>query len=108
MGEPKNNRSRNANYDLMRIIMFLFVVGLHTPNCEALSGNTLIHNFIYILLFQCNAIFFMISGIFNIGREFKDSNDYLKYYTKRIQTVILPYILVFAIIMFAEHHVHRE
>ena len=107
MSEPGSSIRRNVNYDFMRIVMFLYVVALHTTKCSVLNDNLMIRNLLDIFFFQCNAVFFMISGILNLNKKFETTKDYYQYYIKRIKTVILPYILVFAIIMFAEHHVHR-
>ena len=79
--------------DLIRSISVIFILGLH------ISPMPFENNAYALVTFQsvlrlCNAFFFMLSGYFNIPKEFNEKRDYYKYYSRRFITVGFPVLLI--------------
>lgn len=89
-----SKKRRTIKYDVMRILMSLFVICIHTPLPDSISGNRLLSNFVMAFLFQCNGIFYMLSGKFNLCKSFDCKKDYIHYYINKFVTILLPYGMV--------------
>lgn len=83
---------RNYAFDLMRIYLCLSVITIHASGYFAFEDNTFRIIFL-TFLFQSNCMFYMISGYYNLDREFKDSTDIKKFYKGRIIKTLLPFVL---------------
>lgn len=80
-------KHRAYEYDFIRCIAIIMVLGVHCipPSTGTVSAQ-IYNSFMYALLFTCNALFFMMSGFFNI----KDSYDLPSYYYKKVRNILLP------------------
>ena len=52
----------------------------------------------------CNPLFFMLSGKFNLNKEFNSLEDYKKYYKSKIITIFIPFFIVSIIIYFLNNY----
>lgn len=86
------NETRNVNYDLMRVIAMLFVIGIHVTGGN-ITVNGWLDQGILTLFLVCNPFFFMMSGKFNLRHEFKTREDYKSFFYKRFCTIVLPFLL---------------
>ena len=48
-----------------------------------------------------NALFFMLSGKFNLRKKFESKEDYKKYYKSKIINIIIPFLIISALIYIA-------
>jgi len=100
-------KDRIVNYDAIRVLQSLFVICVHTALPLLVEDNVLLNNTITSFLFQCNGVFFMLSGYFNLSKEFSNSEDYKNFYLTRFMTIIIPYSVVsiiFVIIRCVQEH----
>lgn len=65
-------KERNHNLDLMRVALCRFVVAFHALYHFGIE-NDLVYEIIGMLLVSANGLFYMISGYFNLEKEFKNS-----------------------------------
>lgn len=87
---------RKSEVDLLRVIAMLFVIAIHTltlPVQDAGVGMLALT----ALLFSSNGVFFMISGRFNLDRQFRSAGDILMFYYKRFLTVVFPLLVTTAV-----------
>lgn len=85
-------RERNVNCDLMRVICMLFVIGIHIE--RSFVKIPLLGVMIETLLFTCNGIFYMLSGRFNLQKDFPDKQAYKNYFISRVITIFCPYLIL--------------
>lgn len=100
---------RIFKYDLMRVIFMLMVLATHTLNIFIVFStpyNTTwtIRRILVDIFMVCNPLFFMLSGKFNLNKEFKDSNDYKKFYYKKSISILLPFLIISMIIYIIHFH----
>lgn len=84
-------KERNYSLDLMRVFLSLCVIALHSLQyfrIESPVFGALFH----IFLVSCNGLFYMISGYFNLEKEFKDSSDILKFYKNKFIQIFFPFL----------------
>lgn len=91
-------KERLYQYDVVRAVAIFFVVGVHSlavVNTDSMA--TSVYYWIFqTVFFTGNAMFFMLSGKFNL-RE-KTSDDSVKrYYYNKARNILLPVIVVFLI-----------
>ncbi len=103
--KPEKGITRNAAYDVIRVVAMSFVLAQHTMNViNAYCQNNQIHWFLYNLLaavfMTCNSLFFMISGKFNLNKEFSSVGDYKNFYIKKGVSILLPFFLISALMYF--------
>lgn len=98
----RNRNERLANYDFMRVMMSLFVIGAHTPFPGYISNSKLLDNLLFAFLAQCNGVFFMISGKFNLCKSFDCKKDYIRYYVNKFISILVPYGIVSCILVLLE------
>ena len=84
-------KERNHNLDLMRVILCIFVIALHSLHHFGIE-NEIVYAIILMLLISSNGLFYMISGYFNLEKEFKNSSDIKEYYKKRFIDIIFPFL----------------
>lgn len=90
---------RIFKYDLMRVIFMLMVLATHTLNIFivfSIPYNTTwtVRRILVDIFMVCNPLFFMLSGKFNLDKEFKDTNDYKKFYLKKAISILIPFLLI--------------
>ncbi len=85
---------RNYNFDAMRIVICLFVIAIHTGFISLFQENRFLQQIITIILFQCNNLFFMMSGYYNLDYIFENINDYKKYYKNKFINILFPYVFL--------------
>lgn len=82
---------RNYGIDLLRIVLCISVIALHAfdffGKMSYFSSITL-----PVLLIAANGLFFMLSGYFNLEKEFKNVSDIKKFYKSRFITILLPFL----------------
>lgn len=88
MNSPKK---RNAADDLIRIIMILMVIMIHTDD-KPWADIPLLSALVTTLIFSCNSLFFQLSGKYSLRHTFNDKSDYLDYYKKRLIDIVFPYV----------------
>lgn len=90
-------KERAINYDSMRVLMSLFVISLHAGIAGIFSHNNdivMLPHTISTFFVQCNGIFFMISGKFNLSKKFECKKDYINYYISKFISIVIPYGIV--------------
>lgn len=95
---------RIFQYDLMRFLFMLMVLGVHVLSVskqfsEEYNTTCIITTIFTDLFLICNPLFFMLSGRFNLKKEFNTKEDYKKFYIKRIVTLLVPF-LIFSIVIY--------
>ncbi len=88
---------RNVSYDILRIIMCIFVIAIHTQPVEYLENHKFISASILPVLYLCNPLFFMISGKFNLSKSFETANDILKFYKNKLIRIVIPWMVYSAL-----------
>ena len=83
-------------YDVVRVIAMFFVVAVHSLMVVDVSWATgsLYVSALQALFFTANALFFLLSGKFNL-RERKGDDDLKRYYLKRARNFLLPILVLF-------------
>lgn len=92
------SQTRIYGYDLVRAVAIFFVVAIH---CRVVvdAGTTVGYLWFLAsatLLFSGNALFFMMSGKFNL-REREDSKALKKYYRSKVRNILIPILVYFFI-----------
>lgn len=107
--EKSENKKRIFEYDLMRVIFMLMVLGIHiltkikTFSSEFNTTWTIVNIFTNFFMI-CNPLFFMLSGKFNLNKEFNNKTDYKKYFKNKIISIIIPFLLSSIIIYILLNH----
>ncbi len=87
------NRGRDVRYDVIRVTAMLFVIAVHV-NPKPFNSFPWFKDIFDYIIYTCNGMFFMLSGLFNMKREFCTKEDYSLYYKKKFITILLPYVLM--------------
>lgn len=95
---------RIFQYDLMRFLFMLMVLGVHVLSVskqfsEKFNTTWVIMTIFTDILLICNPLFFMLSGRFNLKKEFNQKEDYKNFYVKRIISLVVPFI-IFSIVIY--------
>lgn len=88
-------RERDVQSDLVRVVAMFFVIAVHTP-LEELGGIWWVNYFTRALFFTCNAMFFMLSGKYNLRFNIepgKEKQYYKAYYSKKLIGIVVPFIV---------------
>ena len=93
----KEYSKRNPRLDFARVMLMLFVIGIHTP-MESLDLIPTFRTYYFVILFSCDAAFFTLSGYFLLQKKFTSAADYRSYYYSRFVTILFP-ILIFHFIL---------
>lgn len=89
---------RLYSYDLVRVVAMIFVVAVHALMVVDVSSfyGKLYYESAIVALISANALFFLMSGKFNV-RACKNDADVKLYYLRRFRGFLLP-ILVFFLV----------
>ena len=82
---------RNYSIDLMRVFLCLCVITVHSLNHFGIN-NGYVNSFVSTFLLQANGAFFMLSGYFNLEKEFNSSSDIKKYYKNKVIYIVFPFL----------------
>ncbi len=85
--------TRNGTDDLIRVISIIFVIMIHTAG-NPWSDVPVLDAIVTTIIFFSNSFFFMLSGKYNISKQFNNPKDYAVYYKKKFVDILFPYILV--------------
>ena len=87
------SRGRDVRYDVIRVTAMLFVIAVHV-NPKPFNAFPWFKDIFDYIIYTCNGMFFMLSGLFNMKREFRTKEDYAVYYKKKLISIFLPYVLM--------------
>lgn len=95
---PTMPSNRLYAYDVVRVVAMAFVVAVHSLVVVDASSPAifLVYAVCQATFFTANALFFMLSGKFNL-RERKTDEDLKGYYLKRFRGFLLPILILFLI-----------
>ena len=107
--EKIKTKKRIFEYDLMRSMFMLMVLGIHILSrvktfSSEFNTTWYIVNICTNFFMICNPLFFMLSGKFNLNKEFNSLEDYKKYYKSKIITIFIPFFIVSIIIYFLNNY----
>lgn len=96
---------RVFQYDLMRVICMLMVLGVHVLSkvsyfVEPYNTSWYIKTILTNIFMICNPLFFMLSGKFNLKKEICNKQEYKNYYVKKIITILFPALIISAFVYF--------
>lgn len=86
------SKTRDISCDFARVFALMMVIFFHTRN-KPWEGNLFWESVITTLI-TSNGLFFMLSGKFNLKKEFNTKKDYAVFYKKRIIDILMPYVVV--------------
>ena len=86
-------RGREVRYDVIRVVAMLFVIAVHV-NPKPFNSFPWFKDIFDYIIYTCNGMFFMLSGLFNMKKEFCTKEDYAIYYKKKVVSILLPYVLM--------------
>lgn len=84
-------RKRNIPDDLIRIIMIIMVIMIHTDD-KPWTDIPVLSALVTTLIFSCNSLFFQLSGKYSLRHTFNERKDYLIYYKKKLIDIVFPYV----------------
>lgn len=84
-------KTRLINFDLMRVLMCIFVIMIHITEKPFSFPVRAAYTSVFFL---CNSIFYMLSGRFNLEHTFDSTGDCLNFYRKKFVSIYFPYILI--------------
>lgn len=93
------NGERVFKYDFMRMFFMLMVLGIHVLSMIRqfmFPYNTTwyIVTILTDIFLIANPLFFMLSGKFNLNKNFSKKDDYKNFYIKKFISIIIPFILI--------------
>lgn len=88
-----NNKGRDANLELIRIIAMIFVMCIHTVR-KPFELGTVQDGILSAIIYLCNGWFYMLSGQLNLNKRFENAIDIKKFYISRFITIGLPFIFI--------------
>ena len=99
---------RNYNLDLFRVFLCLCVITVHSLNHFGIE-NGYVSSIVTIFLLQADGLFYMLSGYFNLEKEFNSSTDIKKYYKNKIIYVLFPFVaFIFAWTLWDYLHINES
>lgn len=87
------DKGRDVRYDVIRVISMLFVIAVHV-NPKPFNSFPWFRDVFDDIIYTCNGMFFMLSGYFNMKKEYCSKEDYGQYYKKKIISILLPYAVM--------------
>lgn len=84
-------KKRNYGLDLLRILLCIFVIAVHSLNYFGIE-SVFVEMFIPTLLKSANGLFYMLSGYFNLDKKFNNSKDILRFYKSKFIYVLIPFL----------------
>ena len=90
-------KTRQFKYDFVRFIAMTWVIGVHA--LTVVDTGRRLGSWYFVLcqaiFFTANAIFFMLSGKFNLIR--KNSEDWRGFYFRKARGILLPVLVLFLV-----------
>jgi len=86
-------KARNISCDFIRVLALILVIINHTRN-KPWAENIYVDSAIQTVIALCNGLFFLLSGKFNLSKEFNTKKDYASFYKKRVIDILMPYVLI--------------
>ena len=83
-------KKRLSNYDLIRVISCFFVILIHIKGKPFSEPVKIAYTTVFYI---SNAMFYMLSGTFNLGNTFDSTEDYKNFYKKRFVSILFPFML---------------
>ena len=84
--------TRDTTYEKIRVIAMILTVAGHCLG--SMETRTVSEQYLYDglkpVIYTCNGLFFMLSGKFALATKCESFNDYYRYYTKKILTLVIP------------------
>lgn len=84
-------KKRVYAYDFMRTIAIIMVVAVHCIPEGQSDAAHVYAAFMKALLFPCNAVFFLLSGMFNLKSAYLDKLPH--YYYRKIRNILVPALI---------------
>ncbi len=84
-------KERSHNLDLMRVVLCISVIAYHSLHHFG-TDNEVLFALIGMLLLSTNGLFYMISGYFNLEKEFNSIADIKEYYKNRFINILFPFM----------------
>ena len=82
---------RNYSIDLMRVFLCLCVITVHSLNHFNIESGY-VYSILTVFFLQANGAFFMLSGYFNLSKEFNTVADIKKYYKNKVLYILFPFL----------------
>lgn len=87
------NRGRDVRYDVIRVTAMLFVIAVHV-NPKPFNSFPWFKDVFDDIIYSCNGMFFMLSGLFAMRKEYVTREEYDRYYKKKIVSILVPYVVM--------------
>ena len=84
-------KERKYNLDLMRVILSLCVITVHSFHYFGVEDDFM-NTVLRVPLMACDGLFYMVSGYFNLEKQFNNSSDIKNYYKSRFINVLFPFL----------------
>lgn len=95
MSSQQGHAARTYKYDLVRAVAIIFVVAVHSMVFldSSYRGGDYLRLAMQTLFFTGNALFFLLSGRFNLKRR-SDDGQFKLYYFKKIRSILVPFVII--------------
>lgn len=87
------NRGRDVRYDVIRVTAMLFVIAVHV-NPKPFNSFPWFKDVFDDIIYTCNGMFFMLSGLFAMKKTCSVKEEYGTYYKKKFLSILLPYVIM--------------
>ncbi len=87
------NRGRDVRYDVIRVVAMMFVIAVHV-NPKPFNSFPWFKDVFDYIIYTCNGMFFMLSGLFNMKKCPSTKDEYSVYYKKKFLSIFLPYVVM--------------
>lgn len=84
-------KERDSSLDLLRVILCICVIALHSFYFFG-DLNYYVDLLVPAILIVTDGLFFMLSGYFNLEKEFNSSKDIINFYKSKIVNVLIPFL----------------
>lgn len=84
-------KKRIYTYDFMRAVAIIMVVAVHCIPEGQSDAAHIYAAFMKALLFPCNAVFFLLSGMFNLKAAYLDRLP--NYYFRKVRNILIPALI---------------
>lgn len=97
------NRGRDVRYDVIRVVAMMFVIAVHV-NPKPFNSFPWFKDVFDYIIYTCNGMFFMLSGLFSMKKEYSARADYATYYKKKLISIFLPYVMMTFLLYGYDYH----
>lgn len=92
-------KKRVFQYDFMRVVFMLMVLGVHVLKntkqfVHEYNTSWYFFNILVDFFLIGNPLFFMLSGKFNLDKDYSKPEDYKRFYKKRVISILIPFVIV--------------